>query len=113
MAKRRHDSKATPPVISLVAGKERLEVMRDKGRAMLAKRPLTESEVQTWANTALDYIRQTFGSESGHLVTFAGAGRIRFADAPYIGQYEQEDAQQLEERQRFIRCDAFTAGSFD
>jgi predicted nucleotide-binding protein len=98
MAKRRNDSKATPPVISLQEGKERLEVMRDKGRAILAKRPLVESQVQTWANTTWEYIKQTFGSDSGHLATFWGTPSIRFGDAPYVGQYEQEDAQQLETR---------------
>jgi predicted nucleotide-binding protein len=98
MAKRRDDSKAIPPVISLQEGKQRLEVMRAKGQAMLANRPLVESAIQTWANTTADYIKQTFGSESAHIGTFWGTPRIRFGDADYVGGYEQEDAQQLQER---------------
>jgi predicted nucleotide-binding protein len=38
------------------------------------------------------------GSQSGHLTTFWGAGRIRIGDAPYEEYYEQEDAQELERR---------------
>ena len=98
MARRRDDPKPTPPVIPLEEGKRRLEVMRDKGRAILANRPLVESAVEVWASTTGDYIKQTFGSQSGHLTTFWGAGRIRMGDAPYEEYYEQEDAQELERR---------------
>jgi predicted nucleotide-binding protein len=76
--------------------------MRDKGRAMLEGRPLIEKEVQTWANTTLDYIKKTFGSDSGHIMTFCGTPRIRFADAGYTGHYEREDAQQLQERLQVV-----------
>jgi predicted nucleotide-binding protein len=98
MAKRRDNFKATPPVISLEDGKQRLETMREKGRTILANRPLAESAVQVWASTTADYIKQTFGSESGHLTTFWGAGRIRMEDASYEEYYEEEDAQELKRR---------------
>jgi predicted nucleotide-binding protein len=65
---------------------------------ILTKRPLVESHFQVWTSTTGEYIKQTFGSDSGHLTTFWGAGRIRTGDAPYEGQYEQEDAQELERR---------------
>jgi hypothetical protein len=85
MAKRHDDRKATPPSISREEGKERFEAMRQKGRLLLESHPLVESAVQTWANTTWDYIKQTFGADSGHLATSWGAPTIRFADAPYVG----------------------------
>jgi hypothetical protein len=97
MARKRDYPEATPPSISLEEGKHRLEVMRDKGKRMLASRPLNESAVQTWANTTLDYLKQTFGSESGHLGTFCGTPQIRFSGASQA-QIEQEEATQLAER---------------
>jgi predicted nucleotide-binding protein len=98
MRKRRDDQKPMPPVIPLGEGKVRLQVMRDKGQFLLAQQPLNESAVQTWAITTLEHIKQTFGSESGHVTAFCGAGRIRFVDAPYVPEYEQEDRGELERR---------------
>jgi uncharacterized protein (TIGR02391 family) len=74
--------------------------MRDKGSAMLAKRPLVESAVDTWANTSLDYIRQTFGEDSAHLSTFVGRIRMRVVNGTptYDAYAEQEDARELQER---------------
>jgi predicted nucleotide-binding protein len=98
MAKRQMIERRHLPFIPPEEAKRCLEVMRKKGQLLLARRPLVESAVQTWANTTVEYIKQTFRSDSGHLTTFCGAPRIRLSDAAYVGQYEQEDRQELERR---------------
>jgi len=67
---------------------------------MLQNRPLIEGAVKTWANTSLDYIRQTFGENSNHLSTFRGQMQVRIVrGAPQYDSYaEQEDARKLQER---------------
>jgi hypothetical protein len=62
---------------------------------MFGNRPLVESAVDTWANTSLEYIAQTFGEGSAHLNTFLGQIRMR------VGGYaEPEAARELQERNR-------------
>jgi uncharacterized protein (TIGR02391 family) len=86
-----------PPTISLLEGKQRLQVMRDKGYAMLKNRPLSEGAVKVWANTSFDYIKQTFGENNDHLNTFRGQVRVTVVqgNARYDAYAEQEDAEKL------------------
>jgi len=101
MSKRRTQAPATPPTISLEEGKRRLQTMRDKGHKLLSNRPLTENAANTWANSTLEYIKQTFGSDSSHITTFCGMPRIRISNGGpdvYTEYDEQEDAEQLAKR---------------
>src|ERR1039457_4137240 len=77
MARKRDQPEPKGPTISLADGRRRLEAMRNKGAAMLENRPLLESAVDTWTNTSLDYIRQTFGEDSAHIRTFVGLLTVR------------------------------------
>lgn len=100
MPKRRDDPGPKPPTISLEQGKRRLQAMRDKGIDMLRNRPLSESTVETWANTSFDYVKQTFGESSNHLNTFRGQVRITMVEG--VNRYdvyaEREDAETLQRR---------------
>jgi uncharacterized protein (TIGR02391 family) len=104
MAKNRNYPEPTPPSISREDGKRRLEIMREKGKAMLEKRPLSESAVETWANTTLDYIKQTFGSRTHHISTFIGhiysndPFKEEGIDRGYDDYAEREDARRLQHR---------------
>src|SRR5580704_13099111 len=100
MARRRDQREPKGPTISLAEGRRRLQAMHDKGAAMIEKRPLVESAVDTWANTSLDYIRQTFGEDSAHRSTFIGHVRVRVVHGTprYDAYAEQEDARKLQER---------------
>src|SRR5260370_250288 len=100
MTRRRTEQEPKGPTISLAEGKRRLEAMRTKGVAMLQSRPLSESAVDTWANTTIDYIRQTFGENSAHILTFIGHRRVRVIQGTprYDSYAEQEDAKRMEER---------------
>src|SRR6266403_1016819 len=105
MVKRRNQAPATPPTISLEEGKRRLQTMRDKGHKLLSNRPLTDGSANTWANSTLEYIKQTFGSDSSHITTFYGMPRIRIAyGGPdvYTQYDEQEDAEQLGKRVKVL-----------
>jgi uncharacterized protein (TIGR02391 family) len=104
MAKRRDYPEPKPPTISREEGRRRLEAMRDKGKAMLAARPLSESAVATWADTSLDYIKQTFGEDNAHIHTFIGAMRIRWGDGSgrYDTHADHEDAQRLDQRVKVL-----------
>ena len=54
--------------------------MREKGAAMLERRPLVKSAVDTWANTSRDYIRKTFGETALRLPAFCIRGdRVHFS----------------------------------
>jgi uncharacterized protein (TIGR02391 family) len=106
MAKRRDALEPKPPTISLQEGKRRLTIMRDKAKGMLSVRPLSESAVQTWDNTALDYIKQTFGEDSAHIYTFIGQPRIRisdgYSDEDYDVYAEREDAERLDAKVKVL-----------
>jgi uncharacterized protein (TIGR02391 family) len=67
---------------------------------MLQSRPLSESAVDTWANTAIDYIRQTFGENNHHILTFIGHRVVRVVHGTprYDSYAEQEDAKTMEQR---------------
>jgi uncharacterized protein (TIGR02391 family) len=104
MAKRRDVPEPKPPTISLQEGRRRLELMRDKAKAMLSARPLSESAVKTWNNTTIDYIAQTFGKESAHIHTFIGPAQIRVSHGRpvYDAQAERRDAERLDERVKVL-----------
>jgi hypothetical protein len=64
MPKRRDYPEPNLPTISLEDGRRKLLVMREKGVKILENRPLSETGLETWSNTAFDYIQQTFGENS-------------------------------------------------
>ena len=98
MTKNREYHEPQTPTISFEEGKRRLALMREKGKVMLEKRPLSESAVETWANTTLQYIKQTFGSNSPHISTFIGQIQVSFGNKGYNAYAEREDAKQLQYR---------------
>src|ERR1700736_5398782 len=100
MTRRQTQAEPKGPTISLAEGKRRLEAMRSKGLTMLQSRPLSESAVDTWANTAIDYIRQTFGENNHHILTFIGHRVVRVVHGTprYDSYAEQEDAKTMEQR---------------
>jgi len=104
MVKRRDDPEPTPPTISLEDGRRKLSVMREKGVKILENRPLSETSLETWSNTAFEYTKQTFGSNSRHLSTFVGQLMIR-PESEYnrYGPYsEQQDAERLKQRVKVL-----------
>src|SRR5208337_900416 len=100
MPKRRDYPEPNPPTISLQEGKRKLSVMREKGVKILENRPLFETSLETWSNTALEYIEQTFGENSRHLSTFIGQAMVRVNTGyeGYSGLDEQQDAAKLQQR---------------
>jgi hypothetical protein len=67
----------TPPTFSRDEGKRRLEHMRDKAKTMSSNGIVSDEAAETWANTTLDYIKQTFGSATPHAYTFLGQMQVR------------------------------------
>jgi uncharacterized protein (TIGR02391 family) len=100
MPKRRDYREPNLPTISLEDGKRKLLVMREKGVKILENRPLSETGLQTWSNTTLDYIQQTFGENSRHLSTFIGQMMVRMnlGYEGYSRYDEQQDAEKLNQR---------------
>jgi uncharacterized protein (TIGR02391 family) len=100
MPKRRDYPEPNLPTISLEDGRRKLLVMREKGVKILENRPLSETGLETWSNTAFDYIQQTFGENSRHLSTFIGQMMVR-VNLGYDGYSpfdEQQDAEKLKQR---------------
>jgi uncharacterized protein (TIGR02391 family) len=71
--------------------------MKENGELLLAKRPIPEAGFDTWSQSAFDYIKQTFGSRSGHLSNFSGPAQIQVGD-PGERYLEQERAKTLTKR---------------
>jgi uncharacterized protein (TIGR02391 family) len=102
---RRRQPESRPPIISLEEDKRRLEAMRDKGLAILENRPLSQSSLETWSNTAFEYIERTFGGDSRHLSTFVGTVMVRYVsyeDGRYDRFAEQQDADKLTARVKVL-----------
>ena len=79
MAKPPQTPVPTSPTISLAEGKRRLEFMRDEAEKMLsAARWVPDEALETWTNTTLGYIKNTFGSDTPHKYTFIGQQQVRF-----------------------------------
>jgi uncharacterized protein (TIGR02391 family) len=66
-----------PPTISPSEGKRRFQVLREKGSQMAASGAVSDDDSELWANTAIEHIKATFGSESPHIYTFLGQQTIR------------------------------------
>jgi uncharacterized protein (TIGR02391 family) len=104
MPKRRDYPDPKPPTFSLSEGKQRPQAMRERGVNKLQNRPLGQSDLETWSNTALGYIEQTFGEDSRHRSTFAGQVMIRMNDdnTGYDAYTEQQDAEKLADRVKVL-----------
>lgn len=70
----------TPPTLTKVHGLKVLRSMKEKGEQILKQRPISEESFDTWSQTAFDYLKQIYGSDSGHLRIFGGQGRIQFGN---------------------------------
>lgn len=98
MAKRPIPPVEIPPSLSKQQGKQALTVMKEKGEKLLAVRPISKEEFSTWRQSSYKFIEKTFGSESGHLFTFAGEGRIHvvgYGSGPSEAYLENERAKDL------------------
>ena len=94
----RVDREDRPPTISRAEGRRRFELMMQKGRELLANRPLVENAAIVWANTTLGYIKDTFGYPTPHVSTFLGQTQIRMGGNGYDAYAEREVAEKLAER---------------
>ncbi|MCI0541096.1 MAG: TIGR02391 family protein, partial [Verrucomicrobiales bacterium] len=54
--------------------------MKEKGESLLARRPISVANFETWSNSTFDYIKKTFGSRSDHLNSFCGPPKIHYGD---------------------------------
>jgi hypothetical protein len=71
--------------------------MKEKGDQILSARPIPEATFDTWSQSALDYIKKTFGSRSGHLNVFNGEGEVYFGETSEQ-QLEHDRAKSLQHR---------------
>jgi uncharacterized protein (TIGR02391 family) len=78
-----------------------MKALQERGRAMLAARPLKEGQEDVWSEACLELIRAVFGADSNHQSTFIGAIRMEFSDGSSRGydQYkERRDAESIDRR---------------
>src|ERR1017187_3163404 len=90
-----------PPSLSKEEGVRRMKVVQERGRAMLAARPLREGQADVWSVACLGLIREAFGSDSNHQSTFIGEIRMEFSNGSNRGydQYEErKDAELIDRR---------------
>src|SRR5437773_59093 len=99
--KRSNIPEVIPPSLTKEQGLRVLKAMKEKGETLQANRPIEEAAFKTWSQGTWEYLSKTFGSDSGHLRTFAGQGRIHFC-GPHGGPderyLEQERVQDLSKR---------------
>ena len=93
----------TPPTISRSEGKQRLELMREKAKGLFASGRVSDEIDETWANTTLNYIRQTFGSDTPHVFTFIGQQQVRMSGLGFGGSEPDYEAQNAREMKRRIK----------
>ncbi|MDR3548234.1 MAG: TIGR02391 family protein [Candidatus Pacebacteria bacterium] len=86
-----------PPSLSKEQGQSALSAMKEKGDQILKSRPIAEATFDTWSQSAFEYIKKTFGSESGHLRIFSGQSRVSFGQTSEH-QIEQDRAKSLQHR---------------
>ena len=100
MAKRTETPRPIPPTISMDEGKRRLEHMRDKAKSLISGGRVSDEAAEMWANTTMDYIKQTFGSDTPHKYTFLGEQQIRIVGSGgYNAQaYEVQNAKETQRR---------------
>ena len=101
MAKRSSPPEEVPPSLTKQQGKHALQAMKEKGEALFAKRPVQEAACDTWTNSAIEYIKKTFGSRSNYIDNFVGQIQVvmsGFGYQPDERRLEQERAGRLTER---------------
>jgi hypothetical protein len=77
-------SRVAPPPITppTLTPKQALELLRqqvDKGRVLLANRPITSAAGLGWETVTRDVLARAFGSQSPHIDTVMSIGQYRFA----------------------------------
>ena len=89
-----------PPSITKAEGRHRLSVLLERGKTLLAQRPLKEGQEDVWTTACLDTIKATFGDASSHLYTFVGQPRITvsFGHESYDHYAESADAERIQRR---------------
>src|SRR2546426_784803 len=101
MAKRSQPPEEIPASLTKQHGQTALRVMKEKGEKLLAERPVQEPAFETWTESAIEYIKKTFGSMSNHISTFVGQIQIEvvgYGDRPDEKYREQRRAEHLTER---------------
>src|SRR5438093_9446897 len=101
MAKHSSPPEEIPASLSKAEGRRCLLTMREKGEKLLPQRPIQEPAFDTWSNSALEYIKKTFGSWSNHISTFVGDVQIEFVGyggGPSESYREDRRAKKLKER---------------
>jgi len=102
MAKRTETPQSKSPTISLADGKRRLELMREKAKKHLTDGNISDAVAETWANATLNYIEQTFGSDTPNLATFAGQLSIVASDYGYDDSQQALGITNAKEMQRRV-----------
>lgn len=63
---------------------------------MIANGSVSDEAAETWANTTLEYITQTFGSDTPHKFTFLGQMQVRMGGNEHY--YEVQNARDMQKR---------------
>lgn len=103
MAKQKYvPEPAKLPSISHEQGRQLMQALIERGKALLAARPLAEAKNDAWRNSAGDAIKKTFGSDSNHLSSFWGpsVGMVMVGGDDYYDEthWEQKRAEGLDEK---------------
>jgi uncharacterized protein (TIGR02391 family) len=105
MAKRTRVAQApiTPPSLAPKQALQLLQQQVDKGRSLLANRPITSAAERGWETVTQDILTRAFGSESPHIGTVMSIGRYRFAfGGGSEPEWEAGRAQDMQERLQVI-----------
>lgn len=79
----------TPPSVDAVRGLALVRKQVEKGRELLAKRPLSHDDHQGWCNTTREFLKKAFGGTSENVVEFDAKGTAWIAF--YDSEAERED----------------------
>jgi len=89
MTKRSSSPSAPPPIPPTLSSRDAhrlLSAQAEKGRGVLANRPIDEGAYDAWENTTREFLIQAFGSDSGNVMSF---GRAR-SRAVFLGGSEED-----------------------
>src|SRR4051794_25681598 len=103
MAKRSEAPTEIPPSLNKRQGWTALSAMKTKGEQLFSHGPVSETDADTWADSAIDYIEKTFGSRTNHVGTFIGPIEIEIHgigmdDGPDQGHRQRRRAETLKNR---------------
>ena len=77
MTKRTSPPDEVPPSLTKQQAQQALRVMKEKGEAILAQRPVQEAASDTWTDSTIEYLKRSFGSRSNHITTFIGQIQVQ------------------------------------